>query len=54
MKYQELDLYIRCDGKPLPEYQVTVDDNAKTVTCFIPSEADKVSGNLASPRIPYC
>jgi hypothetical protein len=41
--FQASHATIRVDGKDLPEYDVQVDGNAKQVSCWIPSEAGKVS-----------
>ena len=35
------EVYIRCEGRTLPEYQVEAVDE-KTMACYIPSEAGKV------------
>jgi hypothetical protein len=41
--FQAFHATIRTDGEDLPEYDVQVDDNEKQVSCWIPSEAGKVS-----------
>ncbi|RDX49743.1 hypothetical protein OH76DRAFT_1403328 [Lentinus brumalis] len=35
------EVWITCDGEPLPEYQTEVEGDGKTVACFIPSESGK-------------
>ena len=37
------EVWITCDGEPLPEYQAQVEGDGKTVACFIPSESGKAS-----------
>lgn len=40
-------MHIKCGGKTLPEYGVQQEDN-KTVSCWIPSEAGKVRHSITS------
>ncbi|KAI0702805.1 hypothetical protein C8T65DRAFT_831091 [Cerioporus squamosus] len=35
------EVWITCDGESLPEYQVQVEGDGKTVACFVPSESGK-------------
>ena len=39
------EVWITCDGEPLPEYQAQVEGDGKTVACFIPSESGKASSH---------
>jgi hypothetical protein len=41
--FQAFHVATRVDGEDLPEYDVQVDDKEKQVSCWIPSEAGKVS-----------
>ncbi|TFK83596.1 hypothetical protein K466DRAFT_589610 [Polyporus arcularius HHB13444] len=41
MLLQDYEVWITCDGEPLPEYQTEVQGDGKTVACFIPSESGK-------------
>ncbi|RPD61429.1 hypothetical protein L227DRAFT_68849 [Lentinus tigrinus ALCF2SS1-6] len=42
MKLGNCEVWIACDGEPLPEYAVTVEgDDGKQTSCFVPSEAGK-------------
>ncbi|KAI0697500.1 hypothetical protein C8T65DRAFT_662092 [Cerioporus squamosus] len=42
MKLGDCEVWIACDGKPLPEYAVALEgDGGKQTACFIPSEAGK-------------
>ncbi|GLB40681.1 hypothetical protein LshimejAT787_0805520 [Lyophyllum shimeji] len=41
MQLLGFDAYITVDGAKLPEYEVKLDDGAKTATCWIPSQAGK-------------
>lgn len=45
MHNRNFEVYISCDGQTLPEYNMNKDDE-KTSSCFIPSEAGKVSSLL--------
>lgn len=45
---QALHATIRVDGKDIPEYDLQVDDKEKQVSCWIPSEAGKVSTTYCS------
>ena len=45
MRNNNIEVYIKCENRALPEYQVEVVDD-KTVACYIPSEAGKVSGRI--------
>ncbi len=43
MKLGDCEVWIACDGEPLPEYSVAPEgDHGKKIACFIPSEAGKV------------
>ncbi|OCH89338.1 hypothetical protein OBBRIDRAFT_778668 [Obba rivulosa] len=37
MKHRDVEAFIQCEGKVLPEYDVKIEDE-RTVSCFIPSE----------------
>ena len=43
MHHKSYEVWISCDGEPLPEYRTQPEgDDGKTITCFIPSERGKV------------
>lgn len=42
MLHRAFEVFIASNGRRLDEYEIKVED-AKTITCFIPSEANKVS-----------
>ena len=42
MRYKELDISIQVDGRTLEEFETTVNEPEKTVTCWVASEAGKV------------
>ncbi len=43
MKLGDCEVWVACDGEPLPEYSVAPEgDDGKQIACFIPSEAGKV------------
>ena len=43
MHLKGYQVWISCDGRPLPEYKVErKGDDGKTITCYIPSESGKV------------
>ncbi|RPD77297.1 hypothetical protein L226DRAFT_559352 [Lentinus tigrinus ALCF2SS1-7] len=41
MQLKGYEVWITCDGEPLPEYQTQVEGDDKTIACFIPSESGK-------------
>ncbi|KAI0754337.1 hypothetical protein C8Q80DRAFT_1138446 [Daedaleopsis nitida] len=41
MYHKGYKVWVACDGKPLPEFQVQTEGEGKTSTCFIPSESGK-------------
>ena len=44
MRHRQYKVSIKCEGKRLKEYQVEVDhEDSRRITCWIPSEAGKVS-----------
>lgn len=49
--FQAFYVTIRVDGKDLPEYNIQVDDNERHVSCWIPSEAGKVSTDYTAPFV---
>lgn len=44
MRYRDYDVHIECGGSTLEEYSVQAEDDGRTISCWIPSEAGKVSG----------
>jgi hypothetical protein len=42
LTHRGFSAWIVVDGNPLPEYLITVDENAHKVSCWIPSEEGKV------------
>lgn len=42
-RFKTLCASIKVDDNELPEYDVQVDENDKQVSCWVPSEAGKVS-----------
>ncbi len=49
-KFKTIHASIKVDDNELPEYDVQVDENEKQVSCWVPSEAGKVS---TGPRFIY-
>ena len=43
VQFGDYSVAIVVDGEPLPEFDVNISDDAKTASCWIPSEAGKVS-----------
>lgn len=43
VQFGDSSVAIVVDGEPLPEFDVKVSDDAKTISCWIPSEEGKVS-----------
>lgn len=44
MRLDQCEVWISCEDKPLPEYGTQMEgDSGKHISCFIPSEAGKVS-----------
>ncbi|KAI0760389.1 hypothetical protein C8Q74DRAFT_1295862 [Fomes fomentarius] len=42
MQLHGCEVWISCDGQPLPEYSTKIEgDDGKTISCFVPSEAGK-------------
>ena len=48
----DMKVYISCEGRQLPEYQVEVVD-AQSVACYIPSKAGKVLTHSQMQRHPF-
>lgn len=42
------EVCISVEGTELPEYSVTIDEQSRTVTCWIPSEVGKVRAKISS------
>ena len=44
MRVDECEVWVTCEGEPLPEYDTRPEgDDGKILACFIPSDAGKVS-----------
>ncbi|KAF9036279.1 hypothetical protein BJ165DRAFT_1507745 [Panaeolus papilionaceus] len=48
----KLSAYVRVDGSCLPEYDVELQDDGKTIACWIPSEAGKIFDICATNASP--
>lgn len=47
-KFGIFEVCISVEGTELPEYSVTIDEQSRTVTCWIPSEVGKVRAKISS------
>ena len=45
-RFKVFDVYIECGGKKLEEYDVRVDEDRKTVTCWVESKAGQVGSRF--------
>ncbi len=43
MIHRGFDVAVYCDGQQLPEFQLRMRNDRKTIDCYIPSEEGKVS-----------
>ena len=51
MIHRAFEVYVSCNGRKLDEFQTKLED-PNTITCYIPSEANKVI-RMASPGATY-